>query len=1094
MFCTIRTLCVICVVIFGAVCIGSARQQITLGAIPKLTPDGKTLVFNWNGDIWSVAITGGRAEALTTHPGEDHWPVVSPDGRQVFFQSSRNGFKQLFRMPITGGIPEPMTYHTEGLTPSDVFPDGQHVLARGWRDYGGLIGERLFKVNMAERKAEELLFDAYAKRGNLSNDGKFILYCREGSNLYRKGYQGSKSSQIWLYDMVKKEHALMLRLPGGARSPLWRPDGKAFYYVSQESGSFNVWEYILESKESRQLTFFEDASVILPGLSRNGKTMVFRHLFDFYCFDPTSDAAPAKMDIWVDDDVRVKKTRRRYYNSVWNNGNYGTLDWTDDGLEMVFTAGGDLWVMDTVLTEPRLVCGETATHETEAVWAPDRSCVYFLRDEGHRANIWRATRIDDRRHWWQNRSFKLEPITDTDTSKSQLDVSPDGRHLIFAENKMDLMICEVDGKNKRQLYHAVDMPYYDWSPDSKWICASFKDSYDNWDVWILSTTGEREPYNLSRHPNYDASAVWSPDGKKIAFVGERGRSRDLDIFYVYLRREDHETSTRDRSIDEAIDAMKNVPLSKVFDGPESPESSEDGRSESRSGTGELSEGDIDFDGLYERVKRIEIADARESNLFWSHDGKALAFRAKIDGKDGTYKVHFPNKFKPEYMTNYSGYYPKWIKDGNKICWLVGGLPTLYTKKLSLKCYQETHLEDYQRLAFRMIWRTLKDSFYDSKFNNKDWDALRLKYEEAAAKAPDSVVFSRVVSMLEGELNASHTGFRTSDGKYWKKYSTGEGWRVRTANLGLHFDANHKGPGLMVEHVLPGGPADLAKSHVLVGEVVLSINGKKVFPGMDLTLVLNGPYERDIFLEVQDVTGETREVVVRAIGYDAARELVKEEWIDNNRKTVDKASRGQLAYLHVDQMMWPEFERFEQEIFALGYNKDGFVIDVRNNRGGVTADHLLMILNRNFHAYTIPRGGEESYPRGYLAFTSWDKPIVVLHNQYTGSNGEIFSHAIRTLNRGKSVGVPTQGGVISKPTRQILDFGNLSIPRRGWFVAGTGEDMEMNGAHPDFLLWPDPGDLPAGKDEQLDKAIRVLKQDVVDWKARKRPPLKWARER
>ena len=1068
-----------------------ARQQVQLAAIPRITPDGKTLVFNWNRDVWVVPVSGGRAEALTSHPGEDHWPVITPDGQQVVFQSSRNGYKQLFKIPLKGGLPQPVSFHTEGLTPNDVFPDGRHVLASGWRDYGGLIGERLFKINIAERKAEQLVFDAYAKQGALSPDGKQILFAREGENLYRKGYRGSKAMQIWRYDVEQGTYELMLKQPGGVRSPLWRPDGKAFYFVGAESGSFNIWEYDLETKASRQLTFFEDASVILPGISRNGKTIVFRHLFDFYRFDPTSSAAPAKIDIWVDDDVRVKETRRRYYNSIWNNDTYGSLDWTEDGLEMVFTAGGDLWVMDTVLTEPRLVCGETATHETEAVWAPDRSCIYFLRDEGHRANIWKATREDESKHWWQNRRFKLEAITDTDTSKIQLDVSPDGKQLIFAENRRELMICDTDGKNRRRLYHAVDTPYYSWSPDGKWISASFKDSFDNWDVWIVSTTGEREPYNLSRHPNYDADAVWSPDGKIIAFVGERGRTRDLDIFYVYLRKEDHEASSRDRSIHEAIDAMKNVPLSKVEDeSGDSSSSADTGRKGSQEATGK----DIDFDGLFERVKRITIAGARESNLFWSHDSKALAFRAKIDGKDGTYKVHFPNNFKPEHMTSYSGYYPKWIKEGNKILWLVSGAPAQYTKKLSVKCYQETHLRDYQRLAFRMIWRQLKDTFYDEHFNNKDWDALRLKYEDAAANAPDSAVFSRVVGMLEGELNASHTGFRTTDGKYWKKYSTGEGWSIRTANIGLHFDPAHTGPGLKVNHVLPGGPADLARSHVLKGETVLAIDGVDVQPGMDLTQVLNGPYERDIFLQVRNEAGEEREVVVRPIGYDAARDLVREEWIDTNRKKVEEASDNKLAYLHVDQMMWPEFERFEQEIFALGYGKDGFVIDVRNNRGGVTADHLLMILNRNFHAYTKPRGGEVSYPRGYLAFTSWDKPIVVLLNQYTGSNGEIFSHAIKTLKRGKSVGVPTQGGVISMPTKQILDFGKLSIPRRGWFVAGTGEDMEMNGAVPDFQIWPHAGDIPAGKDIQLDKAIEVLKQDVADWKTRERPPLKWARER
>lgn len=1065
----------------------SAREKVTLAAVPALSPDGSKLVFNWSGDLWSVDSTGGRAQALTRHPASDHWARFSPDGKELVFQSMRNGFKQLFLMPADGGDPTPVSWHTEGFTVQDWFPDGDHVLASAWRDYGGLVGERLFKVNVRERVAEEVVFDDYGREAAVSPDGKKILFIREGNNLYRKGYTGSKAAQIWLYDIDEATFTLQLKQPTDCRTPLWRPDGKGFYFVGAESGCFNIWECELETKSLRQRTFFEDASVILPGISRSGEVMIFRHLFDFYRLELTGDEVPIKLDIWVDDDDTHKATRRRYYNTVWNNDNWGSLDWTADGLEMCFTTGGDLWVMDTVLKEPRLVCGDTATHETEAVWAPDRSCIYFLRDEGHRANIWRATRSDPGKHWWRNRNFRLEQLTDTESSKVQLTISPDGKKLVFAENKGELVITDTEGGNLRLLYTSLDRPYYDWSPDSEWLVASFKDSYDNWDVWILPIDGSQDAYNVSRHPDYDAGGCWSPDGRKIAFVGERGKGKELDLFYVHLRREDDEAGQHDRSLDQAIETMKSVPLAKANpsdDEAESQDATSPRPSKKFQDDGKLQ---IDFDGLYERVQRIEVNGSKESTPFWSYDSNALAFRSKINGKDGTYKVVFPNSLTPAFMSDTFGYYARWLEKGNKILWLVNGVPASYTVKHTFKVYQETDLVAYQRLAFRQIWRNLKDSFYDARFNNRDWDSMRIKYEDAAANAPDSAAFVRVVSMLEGELNASHTGFIPGD-KYWPPYKHGEGWSIRTAHLGLRFDPHYTGPGLKVHDVLPNGPTDHFKSRVEPGEIVASIDGVALNQADDLTQVLNGPYERDIFLMVRNAEGEKREVIVRPIGYGDARDLVKEAWVDENTRYVDDKSKGTFAYVHVDRMMWPEFERFEREIFALGYGKEGMVIDVRNNSGGLTADHLLMILNRNLHAYTIPRGGDVSYPRGYLAFTAWDKPIVVLCNQYTGSNGEIFSHAIKTLKRGKLVGVPSMGGVISMPTRDILDLGKLSIPRRGWFVGDSGEDMEMNGAQPDVLLWPHPGDIPAGKDEQLEKAIDVLKADVAEWQARKRPPL------
>jgi tricorn protease len=1064
------------------------KEKITLAAVPALSPDGAKLVFNWAGDLWTVDSMGGEARPLTRHPASDHWPEYSPDGKELVFQSQRNGYKQLFIMPADGGDPTPVSWHTEGLTAQDWFPDGNHILATGWRDHSGLFAERLFKIKVRERVAEELLFDAYAREATVSPDGRQILFVREGNSLYRKGYAGSKAAQIWLYNIDGKTFTLQQKQAGGCRTPLWRPDGKGFYFVGAASGCFNIWECEIATGSLRQRTFFEDASVTLPGISRNGEIMVFRHLFDFYRLELQGDDVPFKLEIWADGDDTRKQTRRRYYNTVWNNTNWGSLDWTPDGLEMCFTTGGDLWVMDTVLKEPRLVCGETATHETDAVWAPDRSCIYFLRDEGHRANIWRATRKDPGKYWWQNRHFELEQLTDSDSSKTQLTVSPDGKKLVYAENKMQLMIRDTEGSSPRKLYAAVDRPFYNWSPDSQWLVASFKDSYDNWDVWILPIDASRAPYNVSRHPDYDAGGCWSPDGRKIAFVGERGKGRELDLFYVHLRKEDHEAGKHERSLNEAIEAMKSVPLAKA-DPPK--QNGKEGEPKAPAKPPEESRDPgtvrIDFDGLFERVQRIKVNGSKESTPFWSHDSNALAFRSKINGKNGTYKVVFPNNLTPTFMCDAFGYYARWIEKDNKILWLVNGVPASYTTKHPFKVYQETDLVAYQRLAFRQIWRSLKDSFYDARLNNRDWEAMRLKYEEAAAKAPDSAGFVRVVSMLEGELNASHTGFRPGD-KFWPPYKHGEGWSIRTAHLGLRFDPQHPGPGLKVHDVLPNGPTDHAKSLVKAGEIVTSIDGVDVHPGDDLTQVLNGPYERDILLEVRNKKGRPRDVLVRPIGYSDARDLVKEAWVDHNHRLVDTQSKGTFAYVHVDRMLWPEFERFEREIFALGYGKEGMVIDVRNNSGGLTADHLLMILNRNLHAYTIPRGGGVSYPRGYLAFTAWDKPIVVLCNQNTGSNGEIFSHAIKTLKRGKLVGVPTLGGVISMPTKDILDLGKLSIPRRGWFVGDSGEDMELNGALPDHLLWPHPGDIPAGKDEQLEKAINVLKADVAAWQARKRPPL------
>ena len=264
--------------------------------------------------------------------------------------------------------------------------------------------------------------------------------------------------------------------------------------------------------------------------------------------------------------------------------------------------------------------------------------------------------------------------------------------------------------------------------------------------------------------------------------------------------------------------------------------------------------------------------------------------------------------------------------------------------------------------------------------------------------------------------------------------------------------------------------------------------------MDLTTVLNGPLDRDVRLRIKSAKGEERDVVLRPISFSAARSLLYESWMETNRRMVEKASGGKLAYLHIRAMNMSSFYRFERELYAVAAGKDGLVIDVRENGGGSTTDHLLTVLTQPSHAITRPRGGGPGYPQDRRVYATWNKPIVVLCNQNSFSNAEIFSHAIKTLKRGQLVGVTTSGSVISTGARRIMDLGFLRMPFRGWFVLGSGEDMELHGAVPHHVVWPQPGEIPSGKDRQLDKAIQVLKADVQTWRKRPHPKLKKASER
>jgi Tol biopolymer transport system component len=964
------------------------KEGIRMASSPDVSPDGRTLVFEWNGDIWRAPVEGGVAVPLTRNPALDGQPHFSPDGSEIAFVSRRTGDAQAYVMPASGGIPRQVTHHSEGASLLDWFPDGQSLLIHGVRDYGPLLNllpeyaGRMFRVAAGGRSAERLVFDDYGKEGRISPDGTRVLFVREFPpwNRCRRGYRGSAAAQLWMYDLRTKAFTLIHREPWNCFAPMWMPDGTGFYYLSEKSGLANLWRHDLATGAEKQLTFFQDDPVSSPAISRDGTTIVFSKLFDLYRFRPADGRPAEKIGLWSETDGSRNLTRRRWCETAWNCGEWGSVDFTADGLETAFTALGNLWVMDTVLREPRQVTGDSGCHDSDAFFTADSGSLLFLRDTGDRANLWRATRGDPALYWWQNSRFVLEELTHDSTTKSLLSPSPDGKCIAYVQGGMDLFIADLDGRNQRLLYHAPDISEYVWSPDGKWIAGSFCDGMDNNDIWLLAVDGSTPPFNVSRSPHYDVSPAWSPDGKILAYVGGNGSGRDSDIRYVYLARGDSEITPRDAAIEKALKTMEDGRRREAA--PAGVNDARSAKTERAAGKTPAAEPAlpavrVDLEGLADRVCALAMPALHESGLFWA-DAKHLAFYAAVNGRKGTYTVELPDKFTPVLLAE-GAFARAHVGRGGKLFSLLDGVPAIGAQKYPFRAYQELDLAAYRRLGFRKAWQILRDGFYDARLNNLDWDAVRVKYEEMAAAAPDMRAFSRIIEMLNGELGASHLGF-TPNSKDWEPAAETPAWRSETAHLGLRFDPAHAGPGLKVRDVIAKGPADCLRSRVLPGETVLKIDGKEVGPDTDLTLLLNGRLQREITLRVADAAGRQRDVVVHPVSYHDARDLLREQEQDDSLRLVESLSRNRLAYLNIEKMDWPSFDRFEREVFARGVGKAGLVIDVRNNPGGVIADRLLTILCRPQHSITVTRGGEPCYPVGYQVFSSWDKPIVVLCSQ------------------------------------------------------------------------------------------------------------------
>ncbi len=1105
-------------------------ERILLPHDPCLSPGGEVIYFSWRGDIWRVSVEGGAAERLTTNPAEDFRPLVSPDGKRIAFASDRGeGVVQAWIMDARGGAPRQVTFHSEGCLPVAWFPSGKALLVSARRDQSGerAYARRFFRVSLEKRGPEKLLFDTYTGSwADLSPDGRKLLFTREGAPWWRKGYKGSQASQVWLYDLLEGTFRKAALDPGGCRCPRFLPGGKSFLYVNQKDGTFNLWKRDLDGREERQLTFLVDDGVQSPAVSRDGRTVVFRRLFTFHRLD-LSTGVVRPIVIYAPGDPTIEPVVRKMVSRA------ESVSFTADGKQMAFVAGGDVWVMDTVLKEPVRVT-RTAAPEGEVVFLPDGKRLLFTSLEGGDWDIWEARPADPAKWMWLNEEFRLRRVTRDPAREHGLSVGPGGKEVAFLKGRADIWIMKGDGSGARRVLASWAVSGLRWSPDGKWLAFSRPDPDGGywWNVWVLPLEGKGGPVNLSRHPDMDLQPAWSPDGRKLAWVTERW-NRERELCWVFLRKEDEEKGARERKLEEALKVMggkgprRAVPASKPTPSsrPSAKGSKEKkgkaaagpsrgkapGKSSRKSSRGKMVRVKIDFEGLLDRLHRIRIPGETESRPFWGPASKTLYFRASLDKGPGLYAVTASRSGgSPRKVGSSAGSSPVWLPGARCFGWLAGGKPGKFAPPSKFTTYRfsvpvAVDLRRKMYFGFLEAWRIMRDQWYDPRLNCRDWNAVRNKYLPAAPFCLGAREFQNLVQLMLGELNGSHLGFYMM-GRGLRRFlrrrrpspfsgGTQGTWKEITWHPGVVWDPSYAGPGWKVKRVIPGGPADKDSSRLRPGDLVLSVDGRPVDGSTDPTLVFNRPERRPFLFDVRDPSGRPRKVSILPVTYSGVRKLLFEEVLKERAAWVEKASGGKLGYLLVEVMNMPSFEKFQAALYEAGRGKEGLVIDVRNNGGGNTADRLLTALCQPVHAFTIPRGGKAGYPRDRIVYARWNKPIVVLCNQNSYSNAEIFSHAIKTLKRGPLVGVPTAGCVISTGAAPVLDIGLLRTPGRGWFLLEDGEDMELDGAKPDYVLWLEPGEeTRVEKDRQLRKAVEVLLEEVRKWEARPLPRPRYASTR
>jgi len=963
-------------------------------------------------------VEGGEAVRLTEQAAENTRPHFTPDGQRVVFSSNRSGSFQVFSMAASGGEAVQHSFHSEGGLLESLSADGTRAIISGNREQTGPNASRLLEVDLTHARRERCLFDAYATAAaDCSPDGGRVLFCRGGERPYRKGEAGTRAAQLWLYQESDKSFERLLPVATDVRSPLWQRDGKGFYYTSRINGVANLCSYSETTRTSKQLTFITGEGVSQPSVAADGATFMMLVGWQLCRLRPATDAAPVPLELWTRAQVPDVSRFSERIDTVTD------VDFAPDSQQMVFAAGGGLWRMDHGRTPP-LRLTETSAADSEPRFSCDGKWLYFLRDNGLEANYFRA-------ELGPSSLGAVQQLTSGQRSKCRMKVSPDGAKIAWVEGNGDVFSAAADGSGPRRVFECWDKPSVEWSPCGHWLALGAIDKNSNRDIWLVAADGSRPPLDLTRNPGFDGSPRWSPDGRFLIFTARRGISNKASLWRIDFGKGGLATACPDA-------VMR------------------------RCG---------------EQAIALSTHEIEPSRVIWAADSKSLLFQNEQPGDRQLYSLSTSGKTL-SVVAKCRGVPIRMTTDGS-LLWLVDGSPAILkdgaVTRFAIALTVDRQREDMLRLGFRRIWRTLGERFYDPTMKGAHWPALREKYESLAVGARDSQQFARVVGMLLGELNASHLGFV---GDAWPQLMTATHPDEATAHPGLVFYDDPRDGPLVIARVLVGSPISQLKAAPQPGEIVTRIAGQDVDSHTPLHGLFAGAVGRPIPLVVQATDGRERVLELRCLSYARARALEHEAHEAVCSDLTDKPQHPRLAYLPWQRMEADDIQQLELALYRASLDCAGLILDVRDNAGGNAADQVLAMFSQPKHELTIPRGGPSGYPIERRAHPVWDQPLVVLCNENTCSNAEVFCHAIQHSGRAPLVGNATAACVISALEVTIPDIGRLQVPFRGWFDATSGTDLDGLGVVPEHAVAQGPADEVAGRDPQLQRALELLRRRLA----------------
>lgn len=1045
---------------------------------PAISPDGKTIVFSYKGDLYKVPSSGGDAYPLTLHEAHDYMPVWSRDSKWIAFASDRYGNFDVYVMPASGGEAKRVTYHSAGDYPYDFTPDGTSVLFGTNRNdvYTSArfpqrgIFQKLYKVPV-EGGRSVMYLSAGSEFARFNNKGdKLIFQDRKGyEDPWRKRHTSAVTRDIWVYDVKKEEYVQVSAFEGEDREPVWGADDNTFYFLSEKNGAQNIYKGAIASKDAAQLTNFKHHPV--RHLTRAGDgTMSFS--YDGEIYTVKDGITPQKLNIHIATDSRTNAEKILPVNT----GVTQTV-LSPNGKEIAFIVRGEVFVTSVEGGLTKRITN-TPQQERTVKFSPDGRSLYYATERGNSWDIYRAfIERKEEPYFYTSTIVKEEPVISSDAEEFQPEISPDGKEIAYLEERNIIKVYNLASKKSRTIVpkgvnfsYADDDQSFKWSPDGKWI--AFNSAEGSWgtsEIALMKADGNGERRNLTQSGFYDGVARWAFGGKALLWMTDRdGKkplaiqgSRETDVYAMFF---DQDACDRFKLTKEEFALLK--------------EKEEKDKTETKKDTSTQipspgKEWQSLMEGLDNRKLRLTINSGNISGYILNSDGDKLYFLARMEKGYDLWMTN-PRMKETKLVAKLDGG-PAGVdisKDGKSLFVVSDGKivkvdaesgrvsPITVNGEMILKADQE------RAYIFDHAWRQVVKKFYDPKLHGLDWNFYHNAYGKFLPHINNNYDFQELLSEFLGELNASHTGGR---------YSPPQQNTDATASLGLLYDEFYDGNGVKVTEVIEGGPFINAKTKISKDIIIEKIDGETITNNIDWVILLNRKAGKHVLLSLYNPKANQRwEETVKPITQAEEQGLLYTRWVNRNRKKVEELSNGKVGYVHIQGMNDASYRTVYEEVLGKAVNKEALIVDTRFNGGGWLHDDLVTFLSGKKYMDFSPQGVA---PTSGEPRTRWAAPSIVLMSEGNYSDAFLFPYAYKNLELGKLIGMPVAGtGTAVWWETQIdptLIFGIPMIATIGKEKRPT-ENLQLE---PDIKIQNDYKSVLSGKDLQLERAVKEMLEEI-----------------